>query len=359
MGLYKRGRVWWMDFIYKGRFIRKSAGTRNRKRAEKIHSKVVTEIEEGRWFDRQPGEKILFKEMMEKYMKEHSSRNKRAGSHRRDKSLAAHLLNFFGDKTVTMITPKDISQYKKERRESGAAAQTVNLELALMRHCYNLAIKEWEWTRDNPVQKVKREKVSNITERWLTYEEEEKLLDFSPRWLREILILGIETGLRQTELLNLGWPSVDLSKKTLTVLEQKNEARDTLPLNERALEILRGRAKVRHIKSNLVFFTQNGTAISNRNLLRSFYGAVKKAGLKDLRWHDATRHTFATRLVQGGVDIYAVQKLGRWKNITMVMRYAHHYPESLRPGVEVLDAQRKNHITNLSQLRDGVSQCGV
>jgi len=54
------------------------------------------------------------------------------------------------------------------------------------------------------------------------------------------------------------------------------------------------------------------------------------------RFHDL-RHTFATRLVQAGVDIYIVQKLGRWKNISMVMRYAHHYPESLRSGVEVLD----------------------
>ena len=49
------------------------------------------------------------------------------------------------------------------------------------------------------------------------------------------------------------------------------------------------------------------------------------------------RHTFATRLVQVGVDIYTVQKLGRWKTISMVSRYAHHYPESLRAGVEVLD----------------------
>jgi hypothetical protein len=41
----------------------------------------------------------------------------------------------------------------------------------------------------------------------------------------------------------------------------------------------------------------------------------------------------------------------------MVMRYAHHYPESLRPGVERLDAQRRNYITNLSQLKDEGSEC--
>jgi hypothetical protein len=63
----------------------------------------------------------------------------------------------------------------------------------------------------------------------------------------------------------------------------------------------------------------------------------------EIRWHDATR------LVQNGVDIYTVQKLGRWKNISMVMRYAHHYPESLRSGVEELDKARKKFTTILAQ----------
>ncbi len=75
--------------------------------------------------------------------------------------------------------------------------------------------------------------------------------------------------------------------------------------------------------------------------------------MNDFRFHDL-RHTFATRLVQAGVDLYAVEMLGRWKTISMVMRYAHHYPESVRSGVEVLDRVKENpapkkSITNLSQ----------
>jgi hypothetical protein len=48
------------------------------------------------------------------------------------------------------------------------------------------------------------------------------------------------------------------------------------------------------------------------------------------------------------VHIYTVQKLGRWKSISMVMRYAHHYPESLRSGVEVLDRMRATAAKNPS-----------
>ncbi|HSA62627.1 MAG TPA: hypothetical protein VLE03_10350, partial [Nitrospiraceae bacterium] len=57
-------------------------------------------------------------------------------------------------------------------------------------------------------------------------------------------------------------------------------------------------------------------------------------------------------LVQAGADIYTVQKLGRWKTISMVMRYAHHHPESLRAGIEILDRVPAGVSTVLAQSAD-------
>lgn len=54
---------------------------------------------------------------------------------------------------------------------------------------------------------------------------------------------------------------------------------------------------------------------------------MEQGEIEHFRFHDL-RHTFATRLVQAGVGIHEVQKPGRWKNASMVMRYAHHNPES-------------------------------
>ena len=69
---------------------------------------------------------------------------------------------------------------------------------------------------------------------------------------------------------------------------------------------------------------------------RSFRLALGKAKIDDFHFHDL-RHTFATRLVQAGVDLYKVQRLLGHKSPIMTQRYAHHYPESLRDGVEILD----------------------
>ena len=48
------------------------------------------------------------------------------------------------------------------------------------------------------------------------------------------------------------------------------------------------------------------------------------------------RHTFASRLVMAGVDRLSVQKLGGWRTLSMVQRYAHLAPDHLRAAVERL-----------------------
>ncbi len=174
------------------------------------------------------------------------------------------------------------------------------------------------------------------------------MLTSSPRWLRKIITFAINTGLRQSEILDLKWPQVDLTRKTITILEQKNQGKDTLPLNEGALEVLRERLQVRRGETEYVFHTRNATRIAPNSLQQAFYSALRKSGIEKLRFHDL-RHTFATRLVQAGVDLYTVQKLGRWKNISMIMRYAHHYPETLRSSVEVLDKIGRKISINLAQ----------
>jgi len=255
----------------------------------------------------------------------------------RDKSLAAHLLKSFKDKYLLDITPAMISDYKLQRRTEGASPRTINYELTLMSHAFNIAIREWEWVKENPVTKVKKERVNNAIECWLTQDEEERLLRVSAKWLQEIIIFAIHTGLRQSEILDLKWSQVNMARRTMIISEQKNRGVDTLPLNETAMGVLRERQKEKLCE--YVFPSSNQTRIMNRNVFRAFEIATDKAKVHNFRFHDL-RHTFATRLVQSGVGIYEVQRLGRWKNASMVMRYAHHNPESLRSSID----ERNNGI---------------
>ena len=77
--------------------------------------------------------------------------------------------------------------------------------------------------------------------------------------------------------------------------------------------------------------------IAVRSLRAAYDKTLRKAKIENFTFHDL-RHTFATRLVQNGVDLYKVKELLGHKSLTMTMRYAHHYPESLRSSVEVLDS---------------------
>lgn len=120
-------------------------------------------------------------------------------------------------------------------------------------------------------------------------------------------------------------------------MKSKNKEKRGIPLNTSAMEVI---IKIKESKvtpiSGYIFATGNGTKIMPRNLSRAFTKAVSKAGIKNFRFHDL-RHSFATRLAQNGIDLYKVSKLLGHKDITTSQRYAHHCPESLRDGVEVLD----------------------
>ena len=337
-----------MSFTHNGEQLRRSTETEDKKLAIRIFDKLKGDIAEGKWFEHLEGEDNTFDDLMDRYMKEYSAINKAPSSHLRDKGLEKHLRKAFGHLILTEITSKMIAEYKVKRRADGVSPRTINYELTLMGHAFNLAMKEWEWIKDNPVMRVRKERVNTKIERWLSLDEEKKLLTASPTWLQEIITFAIHTGLRQGEIMDLKWSQIDFKRKTIIISEQKNRSVDTLPLNARALDVLLKKAPAVIKPDKLVFTNHLGNRIGSSVLIRAFHRAEKKADIPKLRFHDL-RHTFATRLVQNGVDLFTVQKLGRWKNTSMVMRYAHHCVESLRAGIEVMDTLKPSVITNLSQ----------
>lgn len=334
MGLFKRGQVWWMRFTHKGKQVRKPTNVTDKKLAEKIHHKVMTQLAEGQWLDKLEGADKTFKELAEKYINEYAKINKRSWQKDQER-LNNHLIPFFGEMIVTEISPKVISAYKGHRYKKDIAPATINRELTIMKHMYTMAVKEWEWCRDNPVKRVRMEKEGPSRDRWLTYEEEKRLLDACPAWLKEIVTFALNTGMRQGEILGLRWKDVNLISGIVILDMTKNGDRRSIPLNRIAWDMLKQKSRVRYLASDYVFTNDAGKRMDGGNLRTDYMKALKKAKIEAFTFHDL-RHTFATRLVHRGIDLYKVQKLLGHRDNKTTQRYAHHYPESLRDGVDAL-----------------------
>src|SRR3972149_1205069 len=346
--MFKRGGVWWTCIRYEDKKVQKSLETDDRRLAQAIEAKIRAEIAEGKFFDQPVGQSKTFKDMMEKFMQEHAPKV----SKNMQKSYASslkHLATFWGNSKLSDIKPKLISEYKVLRKNKGIKPSTINRELAMLSKAFNLAVKEWEWIRDNPVSRVPKEKENNERDRWLNAEDEKRLLENSSSWLKDIIIFDLNTGLRQDELLSLQWSRVDLFRKIIIIQESKNGKPRTIPLNQIALDILMEKSKRRNLKSDLVFLSNMSTKIDRHNLRRAFNIALDKAGIQNFHFHDL-RHTFATRLAQRGIDIYKISKLLGHQDIRMTQRYSHHCPDSLRDGVQILEVDY--NLTTVGGKRD-------
>jgi integrase len=96
-----------------------------------------------------------------------------------------------------------------------------------------------------------------------------------------------------------------------------------VPLDAEAVAIIRGRIG-QHLTHVFSFRGKPALQVSTK----AWHQALARAGIEDFRWHDL-RHTWASRHVQSGTPLHALQQLGRCESAEMVRRYAHFSPEHL------------------------------
>ncbi len=324
-----------MRFSVNGEQVRQSTDTEDKKLAQRVYAKTKGLVAEGKWFDKLPGEEKTFKEMMDRYKAEYLPLKSHPDKY---ESMIKNLLAFFGDFCIKDITHSLVNQYKV----TGEGKKTsTNRELSLLRAAFNIAIKEWEWAKDNPVNKVKLWKESPGRVRYLTEEEFDKLLNECPDYLKSIVTVARHTGLRKENILSLAWSQVDLFRRLITIEHTKNNERLSIPLNETLMSLFVQLSKVRHINSPYVFCKPDGSRYCF--IQDEFRKTVKKVGITNFKFHDL-RHCFASALVQKGVDLYQVQRLLGHKSNAMTQRYAHLSPENLREAINRLDSKKLAQI---------------
>lgn len=340
MGLYRKKNsvFWWMSFTVDGAQIKKSTGTEDKRIAEAILGKIKAMIIEGKWFDVGQAKLHTFEQLMDEYITTHSSVNKTSETCQRDRDYVKHLSRIFGGLALDKINPETVTAYKKMRVKDGAKPGTIKNELVCLNHALNLARSDWQWITHNPILGVKMPIVANKIDRWLLQDEESALFAacHDRAWLKDVITFALNTGVRQGGIINLQWKDVDLFSRTATIKKKSRMGigKYTIPLNDTVMELLKRKSKL--VSMTGYVFTQDGDKLTKREVQRQFQTAIERAKIISFRFHDL-RHTFATRMVQAGVDIYTVSKLLGHASVKETERYAHHCPESVRHGVEILE----------------------
>lgn len=321
MGVYKKGPNWYVDYYAHGYRYRQMVGP-SRQQALTVLAKMKVQVAEKKFLDVQDRPEITLREIADQFMEIHSKPNKRGWKD--DASVIPRFFRFFGETTlISRITRQQVEHYKAERATQVSQART-NREIVLLKTIFNKAI-EWGKALQNPVKGVKLYKENNMRTRYLERGEWIVLFDAAPDWFRPVLLIALHTGMRRGEILGLRWDDVDLERRLVRVREAKSGEGRFIPLNDVLHEALM--VLPRH--PDCVYVIQrNGEPVNPRGELRStFDGCLKRAGLRDFRFHDL-RHSFASHLVMAGVDIRTVGELmGHKSGLRMTMRYSHLSPE--------------------------------
>jgi integrase len=236
-------------------------------------------------------------------------------------------LNRFDGMLVTDITPMMIQDYADERIEDVKLA-TVQKELSVLKAILNKARREGRLLVTPNFPPLKRLPGRC---RWLTPEEEQRLLTSSAKHLRPLITFAVDTGGRRSELLRLDWRQVDLDRGVATFTKTKNGEDRSIRLTDRAIRTLHGLDP----RDSGPVFTFGGKAF--KEFKHSFDTARQKAALEDFRFHDL-RHTFASRLVQKGIPLYEVMHLTGHKSLEMVQRYSHLAPDYQERAIAALNS---------------------
>ena len=339
--LYHRYGSWWAIFTidYKQKWVK--IGKMSKTSAKEVLRKLEEDYEKKKFglFDEK---KISFEEYSKEYLK-FSKSNKAENSYKRDITSLKSLVSYFGNKALNHITPRLIEQYKIKRLEE-VAPRTVNIELRCLSHMFNKAL-EWGYISDSPYTGVKLLTFQKNPPRFLTKDEVQRLLDHSSNWLRPILIVMLNTGIREGERATMRFKDVDFEKKRLLIHSSKTKSYRAIPMNKKVEETLLW-LKDNYISLNsyntlkrkphqreYIFCNEEGSPVLK--IRKALANACKKAGLKGVTPH-TMRHTFASHLVMSGVDLNTVQRLLGHTSISTTMVYSHLTEDHLARGVEKL-----------------------
>ncbi len=339
----------WKALIRKTGWPATAKTFRTKRDAEDWARRTEDEMVRGVYIQRAPSDRMTIEDALKRYLSEVSP-TKRPASADSDARHSKPLMQNLGKYSLAALTPELIAKYRDDRlagldrkdakgkpAPKPRSPNTVRLDLALLGHLFNVAIKEWGiGLTYNPVQSIRRPALSPGRDRRLTREEETRLMAavdaHSNPMLGWIVRIALETGMRSSEITGLRRNQVDLDRRVVRLQETKNTMSRTVPLTVEATRLFREALNdpVRPIDTDLIFFGEPGRDNKRRAYqFNPIWTRIKKdAGVPDFRFHDL-RHEAVSRFVEAGLSDQQVAAISGHKSMQMLKRYTHLRAEDL------------------------------
>lgn len=230
-----------------------------------------------------------------------------------------------GGKIVDEITSVDVATYRdlrlteiNPRTGKALSGSSVRLELSLLSNFFDLCRKEWGYCQTNPVDNVRKPKPAPSRDRRLSPREDRLILryayQYSNKTLYSIIVLALETAMRQGEILKLTWDHINLKTRIAHLPITKNGTKRDVPLSLRARDAL---VRLGPKPTGRVFdYSSDG--------LKSVWRAmIQKLGIENMHFHDL-RHEATSRLFElGSLSMMEIAHITGHKSMAMLKKYTH------------------------------------
>jgi len=137
-----------------------------------------------------------------------------------------------------------------------------------------------------------------------------------------IIALSYGAGLRISEAQNLKVRDINFSELTIHLKETKG-GKDRITVLPQKLKNILHKITVLKNANDFVFESERGGKLSTRTLQKIFENALLKSGVKKPATFHSLRHSFATHLLENGIDVRYVQELLGHANIRTTQIYTH------------------------------------
>lgn len=244
-----------------------------------------------------------------------------------NKSLLDYL-----NKEPEKVTEDDVKDYIANFL-SNSSSSTINLFLAAVKYAYETILLK------DITSKIKRPKKEKKLPLVLSREEIKMLLqNINNRKSKLMVSLLYACGFRVSELVNLKVEDLNFSENIGTIRQSKGKKDRifNIPFFLKE-ELVEQAKKQREAGFEYLFTSRNGKKLTTRNLQKIVSGASKKAGLPDVHCH-TLRHSFATHLLEEGVDIRKIQELLGHCDLSTTQIYTHISKEELKKVKSPIDS---------------------